>query len=96
MTGGKMKKMQFHFLTKVRTIRELAEISGVPMIEIANTLGLSITMTHLKLKGARAIFLDECSALAQAMNQGGRLKVTESEIEALIGRENLKVRGFAG
>jgi hypothetical protein len=80
---------------KIQTIRELAEISGVPMKEIAAHLGLSVTMTHLKFKGTRAIFIDECGKIAKAMSHTGRLSISAEDVIKLIGRKNLKIRGYA-
>lgn len=82
-------------LVKVKTIRDVAAISGASMKEIAEHLDLSVTMTHLKLKGARATFIDECPKIAAAMNSGGRLSISAEDVIKLYGRSNLKVRGYA-
>lgn len=79
----------------VETIRDLVEVAGVPMNEIAVHMNLSGTMTSLKFKGHRSIFMDEVDAIAAALNSGGRVRVTSDDVVALIGKKNLKVRGFA-
>jgi len=80
---------------KVETIRDVADVSGVQMKEIAAHLGLSVTMTHLKFKGTRSIFIDECGKIAAALNSGGRVSIQPEDVIKLIGKKNLKVRGYA-
>ena len=52
-------------------------------------------MTHLKFKGTRSIFIDECGKIAAALNSGGRVSIQPEDVIKLIGKKNLKVRGYA-
>lgn len=81
---------------KIETIRELIEASGVSMAALAQRMGRSQTMTSLKIHGHRPLFMDEIGAIVGAVNETGRAKVSEEQVVKLIGRRNIKVRGFAG
>lgn len=79
---------------KVNTVRELIHASGISIEDVAQRMGLSPTMTSLKILGQRTLFLDEIGAIVGAINDGERTVVTEDQIVKLIGKKNLKVRGF--
>jgi len=81
---------------KVANVRELMTAAGVPMSVLAKQMKLSESMVALKIKGLRPMFLDEVGAIVAAVNSIGRTTVTLEEIIKLIGKKNLKVRGFAG
>jgi len=84
------------FTVEVNNIRELIAAAGVPMGALAQQLGRSETMASNKLKGKRSLFLDEVGAIVGAINDHGRMTVTDAQVIKLIGKHNLKVRGFAG
>jgi hypothetical protein len=84
------------FTVEISNIRELVMAAGVTMGTLAKRMGRHESMTSLKIKGVRPIFLDEIGAIVGAINDGGLMTVTEAQVIKLIGRENIKVRGFAG
>ncbi len=84
------------FTVEISNVRELVMAAGVTMGTLAKRMGRSESMTSLKVKGVRPMFLDEIGAIVGAVNDGGLMTVTEAQVVKLIGRENIKVRGFAG
>ncbi len=84
------------FTVEIQNVRQLLSAAGVPVGTLAKRLGRSEPMTSLKVKGMRPMFLDEVGAIVGAINDGGRMTVTENQIIKLIGKKNLKVRGFVG
>jgi hypothetical protein len=84
------------FSVKIDNVRELVEAAGCSIGAVAQRMGRSESMTSLKLKGVRPLFMDEVGAIVGAVNGGGRMEVTEEQVVRLIGRRNIKLRGFAG
>ena len=78
----------------IETLRELISASGIGLAAIAERLGLNQSTVSLKINGDRPLFLDEMGPIAAAINAGGRVKVSEAEVINLIGRTNLKQRGY--
>ena len=83
------------FKVKVDNVRDLLVVGGVTTAALAKRLGLSTAMTNLKLKGRKSLFLDEVGAIVGAINAVDRMTVTEDQVVKVIGKTNLKVRGFA-
>lgn len=81
---------------RIETLRELVKVSGVPVGDLADAMSLSQTMTSFKLAGSRPLFLDEIPAIVSAINNGERVEVTDEQVMDLVGKRNLKVRGYAG
>jgi DNA transposition AAA+ family ATPase len=79
---------------EIGTLRELISASGIGIAAIAERLGLNQSTVSLKISGDRPMFLDECAPIAAAVNAGGRIKVNEGDVMELIGRTNLKIRGY--
>jgi len=79
---------------EIGTLRELISASGIGIAVIAERLGLNQSTVSLKISGDRPMFLDECGPIAAAVNAGGRIKVNEADVIELIGRSNLKQRGY--
>jgi len=86
--GRRMK-----FTIECKTIRELIAAAGVPVGVLAKRLGLSDSMTSQKATGERPFFADEIGAVAAAINEAGRVKVTNKQVIELIGKANIKRRG---
>lgn len=84
------------FRVRIESIRQLVQVSGVSYGDLAAEMGLSQTMTSFKFKGTRPIFMDEVAAIVKGINAGGRMTVTRDQVTKLIGKKNLKVRGYAG
>lgn len=84
------------FQVTVNDVRELVGSAGVTTGLLAQRMGLSDSMVSLKLKGLRPIFADEVGAIVGAINAVARMKVTEDQVIRVIGKNNLKVRGFVG
>lgn len=84
------------FTVEISNVRELVMAAGVTMGTLAKRMGRSESMTSLKVKGVRPMFLDEIGAIVGAVNDGGVMTVTDAQVVKLIGKENIKVRGFAG
>ena len=84
------------FSVKVETLGDLVQVAGVPIETIAEELGLSSTIIRLKINGNRTMFIDECEGFATALNLSKRISVTTAQVESIIGKSNLKLRGYAG
>jgi hypothetical protein len=84
------------FTVEISNVRELVMAAGVTMGTLAKRMGRSESMTSLKVKGVRPMFLDEIGAIVGAINDAGLMTVTDAQVLKLIGKENVKVRGFAG
>ena len=78
----------------IETLRELISASGIGLAAIAERLGLNQSTVSLKISGDRPMFIDECGPIAAAINAGGRVKVSEADVIDLVGRANLKQRGY--
>ena len=81
---------------EVKDVRELLDAAGVTIGTLARRLGLSESMTSMKLKGTRPFFLDEVGGIVGAVEEGGRTAVTEKQVVELVGRGNMKIRGYLG
>ena len=81
---------------EIDSLRELISASGIGIAAIAERLGLNQSTVSLKIKGERPLFLDEMGPIAAAINAGGRIKVSETDVINIIGRSNLKQRGYLG
>lgn len=84
------------FSVTVENVRDLIHSAGVTVGDVAVRMGRSESMTAQKLIGTRPLFLDEVGAIAGSINAEGRITVTEEQVIRLIGKKNIKVRGFAG
>lgn len=83
------------FTINVRDLRQLVDAAGVPVGAVAARMGRSDSMTSLKLKGKRPLFMDEVGPIVAAINEGGSVTVTEEQVVKLVGKANIKLRGFA-
>ena len=81
-------------LVKVETLRELIRASGVEIKDLAQRLGLNQSTVTLKLAGERPLFLDEIGPITAAINEAGRVEVYNEEVIELVGKSNIKTRGF--
>ena len=81
---------------QVDNVRDLVDSAGVTVGALAQRMGRHVSIASLKLKGVKPIFMDEIGAIVGAINAAGRMTVTEEQVIKLIGRKNIKVRGFAG
>ena len=82
------------FNLEVDNIRDLIHSAGLTIDEVAQRLGRSESVTRQKLKGERSLFLDEVGAIAAAITDAGRVKVSEGTLLKLLGRGRVRVRGF--
>jgi predicted transcriptional regulator len=78
----------------VETLRDLIRVSGVGIVELAQRMGLNQGTVSNKINGERPMFIDEIGPITAAINDAGRMRVKESELVELVGRTNLKVRGY--
>lgn len=84
--------MKFSF--EIENLRDLVHSAGLTVEDIGQRLGRSESNTRDKLTGRRALYLDEVGAIAAAITEGGRVKVTKAQLLKLLGSGRVQVRGF--
>lgn len=81
-------------MVKVETLRELISAAGVSIKDLAARLGLNQSTVTLKINGERPLFLDEVGPITAAINEAGRVEVYQEEVIDLVGKNNIKTRGY--
>ena len=76
------------------TLRDVVRAVGLPVGDLATRLGLSVSMVSLRMSGARPWFEDELGPVAAAINETNRAKIDEAKVLRLIGKANVKRRGY--
>jgi hypothetical protein len=84
------------FSVKIETVRELLDAAGVPVVALAKRLGLGESITSLKVRHVRPFYADEIGAVVGAVNDAGRMDVTEDKVVRLVGKKNIMLRGYLG
>lgn len=87
--------MKLKVEVEVATIGQLITLSGATISDISQRMGVSPASAGQKLRGSRSLFLDEVGAIVGAINSFKRTTVTEDQVVELIGKHNIRVRGFA-
>ena len=81
-------------LVEIETLRDLLRASGVEIKDLAARLGLNQSTVTLKIAGERPLFLDEVGPITAAINEAGRAEVYQEEVIDLVGKSNIKQRGY--